>query len=395
MDEILKRLFALKASQGLRPDSSRAEALDRALGQPWRSYPTIHVAGSNGKGSVAGKIAKALQLSGLRVGLYTSPHLIEYRERIAIGGEYIEEEAVVSGLEKLFHLAEELGIQATPFELTTALALDYFRSKQVAVAVIETGIGGRCDATSVIEPILSIITSISKEHAALLGEDLESIAIEKAGIIKRGASVVLGPHARYPSIYARAQSMGSSVFVSKGISPIFDEENRAIALLALEQLKSHFSLDPESIKQALVYRPPCRFEILGSLILDVAHNPGATFHLLQTLHSYFPDKKSRFLVGYCRDKDYGACLELIADVATHIHLVPIDSARAASPQELQEALSGEKPQFSTVHATIEEGMQQAYRLAQMQGELLVICGSFYLMRSVKQSLLSTAMCEGT
>lgn len=384
---MLERLFALKTGHGFKPNTQRAEALDQALGHPSRAYPTIHIAGSNGKGSVAGKIARGLHVSGLRVGLYTSPHLNDYRERIAVGGAYIEEEEVVAGLERLFQLAQERGIDATAFELTTALALEYFRAQHVAVAVIETGIGGRFDATHVIEPILAVITSISKEHTALLGEDLEAIAYEKAGIIKKGATVILGPNARYASLYAQAEREGCPVRVVREMSPTFDAENSALARLALEQLQAHFPLSEKSIEQALVYRPSCRFERVGMLLFDVAHNPSATFRLLQTLHTCFPDQHYRFLVGYCRDKDYAACLDLIADVATHIHLVPIDSERAAHPTELQASLSQENPQLTTAHATIEEGAHQAHQLALSQGELLVICGSFYLMRRAKEALV--------
>ncbi len=145
---------------------------------PERSFPTIHVAGTNGKGSVVTKISKALELSGLKVGRYTSPHLISFRERIQVNGEWISEEFISRRMKLIFQKVDQKKIPATFFELTTLLAFDYFREMKVDVAVIETGLGGRLDATNIIQPILTVITSISLDHAQILGSTLEEIAVE-------------------------------------------------------------------------------------------------------------------------------------------------------------------------------------------------------------------------
>lgn len=398
-DEIIERLF--QATSPHKPSLDIAQELDRALGFPASSYPTIHIAGSNGKGSVTTKIAKALELCGYKVGVYTSPHLFSFRERIAIGDECISEGDVIEGMERLFVLRERLALPATFFELTTFLALDYFRKKEVDVAVIETGLGGRLDATNVIRPLLSVITSISREHTQMLGEEVELIAAEKAGIIKENIPVVLGPKARCQAISDRAKQLNSPIFASKKISYFYDEENSAIAQLALEQLNAHFqlysarSIDPEALREGLAYRPPCRFEQVEDVIFDVAHNPEAIFSLLQALHHFFPSRKFRFLVGFCKDKEYDRCLDLISDVATHVHLVQSESLRAATVEELRSAMKNEDPGLFTPHGSIQEGMRIACAEAQAKGEILVVCGSFYIMANAKSQLPLISLKETT
>lgn len=377
-NEVIGRLFsAVSGSSGL----SNARVFDEALGNPSAAYPTIHIAGSNGKGSVATKIAKALELSGRRVGLYTSPHLISFCERITVNGQMISESDVVQGMHKIFSVDREHRLNASFFEMATFLAFEHFRKAKVDIAVIETGLGGRLDPTNIITPILSVITSISREHTHILGEDVEQIAFEKAGILKEKVPVVLGPKARCQAIYNRAQELQCPVLASKKISYFYDEENSAVAELALSQLR----LDAKSIQQGLSVRPPCRFERYGDLIFDVAHNPEAIFYLIQALHHFFPESRFRFLVGFSKDKEYDQCLELIADVASHIHFVQAASPRAATVEELTAALKNEDPAFCTSHSSIKDGVEEAYSEAVSQGEILVICGSFYIMAEAKDA----------
>lgn len=382
--DYIERLFQKSASIGMRCDLENICLLDRMLNSPWASYPMIHVAGSNGKGSVSVKIAAALSAQGYRVGLYTSPHLFTFRERIAIDGQYISEEAVIEGLEELFSLEEKFGINASFFELTTMLCFTFFKKSYVDIAVIETGLGGRLDATNIIHPICSVIASISREHAHILGDDLETIASEKAGIIKKNTPVVLGPKARFQSIYHQAKMMDAPLFLSKKISQFFDDENSAIAELTLNQLP--FSLSDEAIAKGIAVRPMCRFEKMGEVIFDVAHNPDAIFHLLQALHTFYPKRHFRFLVGFSADKDYESCLRLISDVAVHIHLVEASSVRAVSVDTLAAAMQEIKKPSYSLHMTVDEGVRQAHLKALEQGELLVIAGSFYIMADAKEAL---------
>lgn len=358
------------------------QSLNKALSYPTSTYSTIHVAGSNGKGSVSLKIAKALEYSGYRVGLYTSPHIHSPRERICINSEFISEQEMASGAEKLFQVCQKLELSLSVFECMTFLAFAFFAEKHVDIAIIETGLGGRLDATNVLCPILTIITSISKEHTQFLGQNLEKIAFEKAGILKPRVPVILGPRARFQSIYNHAYALNCPVYYVSKVFHFFDEENSEIAKNALEQLKADFILTQKAIDQALILRPSCRFEVCGDVIFDVAHNPEAIFYLLQVLHYFFPKKHLRFVLGFSKNKDYESCLELIAPVATHMHLVQ-GNYRLVSASELSLVLKDAPSSFYTCHQSIEEGVKAAFNFAFQANELTIVCGSFYIMQEAK------------
>lgn len=381
-NKILKQLLERSSPKEKVNTLENIQTLHNALSYPTNTYPTIHVAGTNGKGSVCMKIAKALEYSGYRVGLYTSPHIHSPRERISINSELISEEEIVFGAEKIFQSCKELELHLSFFEFMPFLAFDFFRKKRVDIAIIETGLGGRLDATNVLCPILSIITSISKEHIQFLGESLEEIAFEKAGILKPGVPVILGPRARFQSIYNHAFALNCPVQHVSKVFHFFDEENTEIAKRALEQLKTDFTVSQKALDQALILRPSCRFEICGDVIFDVAHNPEAIFYLLQALHYFFPQKVLRFVVGFSKDKDYESCLELIAPVAIHIHLVQ-GNDRLVPVEELSCALKDAPSSFYTCHQSIEEGVKTAFSLALQENELTIVCGSFYLMQDAK------------
>lgn len=380
--KILEQLLYTTSSVKKICPLTNAQALDSALSHPTTAYPTIHIAGTNGKGSVSMKIAKALEYSGYRVGLYTSPHIHTLQERICINSEVIPEEEMNCGVKKILKTCEDLSLQISFFELMTFLAFDFFRQKQVDVAVVETGLGGRLDTTNIVHPILTIITSISKEHAQILGNNLEQIAFEKAGILKPKVPVLLGPRARLQSIYNHAVALSCPVYYTNKVFHFFDEENSELARRALEQLKANFAIDQKAIDIALSLRPSCRFEKCGEVIFDVAHNPEAMFYLLQALHYFFSHKPLRFIVGFAKHKDYESCLELIAPVATHVHLVQGD-CRLASVEELSLALKDVPSSFYTCHLSIEEGVKTACNLASQKNELAIVCGSFYIMQEAK------------
>lgn len=351
---------------------------------PERAYPCIHVAGSNGKGSVCLKIATALQKAGYRVGLYTSPHLEHFSERIAVlsgnKSELIKQEQLVSNLQKLLAIEATWQNEARFFELATMLAFLHFRDERVDVAVIETGLGGRLDATNIIDPILTVITSISLEHTQWLGNDLESIAGEKGGIMKAGIPCVLGPTVTQAAIKARAAVLNAPLLQVAPRTGDFDAQNRQIAKQALTLLRPHFPQLAPPFEEALSLCPPCRFELLGSVILDVAHNPAAFTALVARLGQ----RKRRFLVGLCRDKDLPGCLKVLIPVASHIHLVQAcgESIRkwAASPQALAEVLKELRFADYSCHETVAEGMRSAL----LSREALVVCGSFYIMQEARR-----------
>lgn len=387
-NKIIKQLFAMKYSS--KPDLAVMQLLSKAWHYPHLSFNTIHIAGTNGKGSVSLKIAKALELAGYKVGLYTSPHLFSFCERIRIGDEMISEEEVIVGLKRLFSLVYLLKVTPSFFELATLLAFDFFRQRKVDVAVIETGLGGRLDATNVIEPLISIITSISKEHTEILGESVAEIAQEKAGILKPGIPIVLGPHAHHPVIIAKAESVQCPVHVVEGSFPFYDLENKATSLKALKILKTSFSsLSDEAIEQGIQVRPPCRFESFHGAIFDVAHNPDGYKRLMEALTFHFPDKSFRFVIGMCEDKDIRECLKVVVSKACHIHFVAADRPRAASVAVLYAHLKETGSVTCTLAPSIFEGVAGACEQTNASNEILVICGSFYIMEEAKQTLAAS------
>lgn len=204
-------MFERQGAAGYKEGLANTVALDRHYGSPHLSYPTIHIAGTNGKGSTAHTIAAILQEAGYRVGLYTSPHIIDFRERIRVNGEPISRERVVSFVERERAFFEPLA--PTFFELTTALAFLYFKEQQVDIAVIEVGLGGRLDCTNIITPVLSVITNISLDHTQFLGDTRAKIAAEKAGIIKTGVPVVIGEadEETRPVFEAKAKAVGAPI----------------------------------------------------------------------------------------------------------------------------------------------------------------------------------------
>ena len=367
---------------------ANVQSLNSALSYPTSAYPTIHIAGTNGKGSVSMKIAKALEFSGYRVGLYSSPHIHSLRERICINSECISEEEMHCVVKTVFQTCQRLERQFSFFEFMTFLAFTFFYQKRVDIAVIETGIGGRLDPTNVLCPILTVITSINRDHVQILGQSLEKIAFEKAGILKPHIPVILGPRARFQSVYDHAFALHCPVHYINKVFHFFDEENSEIAKRALECLRPNFVVNQKAMDLALSLRPRCRFERCGDVIFDVAHNPEAMFCLLQALHYFFPKRPLRFVVGFLKDKDYESCLELIASVAVHIHLTQGNS-RLASVEELSFALKDAPSSLYTCHLSVEEGTKTAFNLGYQKKDLIVICGSFCIMQEAKSVIYPT------
>ncbi|MCB1149859.1 MAG: hypothetical protein KDK48_06805, partial [Chlamydiia bacterium] len=246
------------------------------------------------KGSTAHKIAAALKAGGYRVGLFTSPHILEYNERIRINGVKVSEDTLLPKLEKLLALEPE----ANFFEITTALAFQCFAEAKVDVAVVEAGIGGLFDATNTVHPCLAVITSIGFDHQEMLGDTLEEIARNKFGIIKEGAPALIGP-----TVPAHPQAVKLS-----GDYQTFDEENSALAVKALEMLQTRFPLDAEAIQIGLKSHAPCRLQRIGNLIVDVAHNPAGVKRAFDSLRREMPLEGLRVAFRLAPGKDPSNCL---------------------------------------------------------------------------------------
>ena len=369
---VLEKTFSLAKKKGMHCSLSNIKRLCEIHNHPELAFPTIHVAGTNGKGSVCTKIAAALQQAGWKVGLYTSPHISTFRERIRINGEIISEAEITD-------LFAQVKWNASFFEIATLIAFLHFRNQGVDVAIIETGLGGTWDATNVVTPLISIITSIGFDHMDVLGDTLDQIALEKAGIIKKGVPVVLGPD--LPSALLRdiSRERSSPAYQSCYRDRDYDRENQEIARIALDLLRSRFQLTDEAIRIGLEARPPCRFEqhqITGkTVIFDVAHNSHGFARLLQKLDH----RSCRFIIGFSANKDITPCARLIESKAKAIHLVSAPHPRLASVDAIQ-------PVFSHPHLYPEETIADAIHKA-LQGpeELIVITGSFFIMQAARKA----------
>ncbi|MFN0065362.1 MAG: bifunctional folylpolyglutamate synthase/dihydrofolate synthase [Chlamydiales bacterium] len=340
----------------------RIAQIDELLGNPSAAYPTVHVAGTNGKGSVVTKIAAALANSGKRVGLFTSPHLIEVNERISINGQCITDDELEESL--AFFVDKDLSY----FEKITLLAFNYFAKKKVDIAVIEVGMGGRLDATNIITPLLSVITSISLDHTQYLGETLEKIAGEKAGIIKPGIPVLIGKETEPRWVFRQvAQEKGSLLYTVEGSFADFEEENKATAAKALSLL--HVPLS------GLEVVPPARFQRVGKVVLDVAHNRAGIEKLLERTHRTFPGEKITVLATFSQGKEHEKLIEILLAKADKLYLSVVNHPRAI-------LLSALDKYTSFVIPKLEEAFYQAYA----QEGILVVCGTFFMMEEIVRIL---------
>ena len=399
--------------------SSLPPSLYSAAGCP----PFVHVAGTNGKGSVVHKLAAALSAQGLRVGVFTSPHLSTFRERIAVDGQLISEEEVARVVPSLLSSAASAGLQPTFFELCTALALVHFCLHAVDVAVVEVGLGGRLDSTNVISPRLSVITSIGLEHMEVLGPTVQAICREKCGIIKARTPVVVGPSVPLDVAAPITSALQAElIVVSASRTSSFDEENTAIAARALAVLQADAAVlaamrrrglqwSAAAAERAVASRPACRYEQLQlrsphasspassiSAVLDVAHNPPAFVRLLAQLRADYPGRVVRCVFGMSADKDVNGCFALLLAHCRHVHLVQArDTPRSASIEQLLVAerrvrdrmLKTDAPAASvTVDADgdVESSVALALRLCCKGDELLLVCGSFFIFREARRGL---------
>ena len=412
----VRRLYMTNLFHPVKLGLSNIQQLHAALGNPMDDpkRTVIHVAGTNGKGSVVLKIAKTIQLANpqLKVGMFVSPHVASFRERMQVNGELISEEEVVELMPKIYDICVQQDIPATFFEITTALAFSFFASREADVVVLETGLGGRLDATNAIKsPAISIITSIGLEHTRILGDTIELIAMEKAGIIKEGRPVLVGPHVPHDVIRQCAHEKKASAYYTcedvlglpdpaaeKDLED-YDLENARIATAALMLLAKshphHVAPSEEAIREGTAIRPPCRFEpvLLESgvkVILDVAHNPPAMEYLVRKLQTTYPNATFRMVVGMSSDKDLrqcGAAVRLATqDDTSRIHLVQALHPRAALLEDILEQANLEDANFDLEDRSVTRQIQSAIELAKRNNEILVVCGSVFLMAEAREAL---------
>lgn len=352
-----------------------------SAGSPHGRLRFIHVAGTNGKGSTCAMLDSVLRAAGLRCGLYTSPHLVDFRERIRVDGTLIPEVAVAEGLTLLRSASSGWGHAPTFFELATALAAWWFAREDARIVVWETGMGGRLDATNAVTPLVSVITPVAMDHEKWLGSTLAAIAREKAGIMKPGVPVVSAPQADEVRDVLRdcAGENGSPLcFVDSpcglplGLAGGHQRWNAALALRALDA--AGVATDDSARRRGLATVSwPARFQRAGDdMVIDGAHNPQATAALVETWRAEFGARKARLVFGALQDKDPSAMLALLRAVADEVRLVPVAGPRGSASAELVGA--AQSAGFSVIsQATLQDALATRER-----GGPILVTGSLFL-----------------
>jgi dihydrofolate synthase/folylpolyglutamate synthase len=411
VSDTLEYLYSLQG-RGIKLGLDNPLRIMDFCGNPHQKLASVHIAGTNGKGSVAAGIASILQNAGYRVGLYTSPHLVRFSERIKVNGRRIPDDLVVEKTEEMREFIERH--QITFFEAATAMAFSYFAERSVDIAVIETGLGGRLDATNVVHPDLSIITSISMDHQRFLGHSLKQITREKAGIIKDGVPVITCTQAdevlkviRYyaqknnapltivdPSREIIDVDMGlewMKLTVKDGVGNLAirtdlvgecQVQNIALIYNAVKKLE-RFPVTIEQIKEGLLrVQWLGRFQLIlrnPMVLYDVAHNPSGVELLMKTLLRLFPDKKKRLVFALLQNKQAGEIAEKMLSVAAHIYIGEIDYPRAMKAEDI--AVCFPPSSSVSVHHSIEDALNEAVTDSNTD-DVICVFGSHYFAEEI-------------
>lgn len=431
-------------------DLAHMRVLLAALENPERRFPSVLIAGTNGKGSTASTLASILQASGLRTGLYTSPHLLRINERIRINGEWITDGKFALLHDVVERTAErltedgELPWHPSFFEMLTAIAFEHFATSKAEIAVLEVGMGGRLDATNVVEPRVSVITDVALDHQKFLGNTVTEIAREKVGIIRAGGVVVTLPQSpaandvignaildldakplsavpyvppvspaapnyfksksfttegtgvteeeretisRYP-----LQVMGKEILVETPLVGRHQLRNVALAIAAAEELsKQGFGITPETIERGIrETRWPGRFQVIPArsgqpeLVLDVAHNPAGAWALRSALSSYYEDRRIIFVFGAMRDKAIGEISEILFPLAECVIATCAENPRSATPEEIREAASRMQTELE-LSRDVRSALERARVRAAADG-IVVVTGSIYVVGEAMRAL---------
>lgn len=412
--------FERSGDTAYKPGLQTVTRLSRAFGSPHNKIKTIHVAGTNGKGSTSHTLASILQSAGYRVGLFTSPHLVDFRERIRINGQMIPRHTVTDFVRR--YQGKKLGINPSFFELTTVMAFEYFAEQKVDIAIIEVGLGGRLDSTNIITPILSIITNISLDHTSLLGNTVSEIAREKAGIIKPGVPVIIGEadniavktvfqetatKNKAPIIFVKdVPEIKSTIKTCNGFNYIttnyglihgelsgdYQPLNSATTLCAVSQMKNiGFSISNEAIANG--FQNVCKLTGLAGrwmklcdkplAICDTGHNPGG-WEIISKQIAAQPGKK-HIIVGFVSDKDVDSILQLISDLSadSQFYFTAPHNHRRLDATELKI-----KADRYGLHGDAYQNVVDAYKKALAvagKGDFVFVGGSNYLIAELLES----------
>ena len=409
-------VFQQVGSAAYKPGLQNSEALDEYFGHPHRKFHTLHIAGTNGKGSVSHLLASILQLNGYKTGLYTSPHLVDFRERIRIDGQMIPRQEVINFAEK--HLAPTLHIHPSFFELTMMMAFDYFARQEVDAAVIEVGLGGRLDSTNIITPDLCVITNISYDHVQMLGHTLPQIAREKAGIIKSGIPVVIGEaQGEVKQVFIdKAREVGAPIFFAEEcvrfdsarqsargwefdspeyphlfgeLGGLCQEKNAATVLTAVARLRElGYRITDQSVYEAFAHVTRLtglmgRWQQLQAsprLICDTGHNTGGMQYIARQLCNEHYDTL-RIVIGMVNDKDISGVLAMLPIEATYYFTRA--SVPRALPQDKLTELAAKAGLKGRSFPTVKEAVTATQKESRPE-DLIFVGGSTFIVADLLQ-----------
>ncbi|MCL6524097.1 MAG: bifunctional folylpolyglutamate synthase/dihydrofolate synthase [Thermoflavifilum sp.] len=417
-------MFSRIGDAAYKKDLTNIRLLCETLHHPEQQFPAIHIAGTNGKGSVSHMLAAIFQQAGYKTGLYTSPHLIDFRERIRINGQMITPDEVLHFVQQTQELCET--IQPSFFELTVAMAFDAFARHQVDIAIIETGLGGRLDSTNILLPLLSIITNISFDHMHLLGNTLDAIAGEKAGIIKPNIPVVIGEYhpETFPVFCKKAQACNSPLYLAEecwtvkdapqgqpwwcisqkdhrqwsllpDLSAQYQRKNIATVLTSIDVFQQHYStrfsrIRPQHICQALSQVKSLtglrgRWDVIQQqpmVVLDVAHNESGIAELMQQISAQ-SFRQLHLVIGFVKDKDIDAALRQMP-ISAQYYFTQAHLPRALDAHVLQDLASKYALQ-GKVFSSVQEACMHALAAAH-PNDMIVVCGSIFVVAEALQAL---------
>jgi bifunctional protein folC len=397
---------------------SRTCELLELMGNPQNKLKFIHVAGTNGKGSVCACLSEVLSQAGYKTGMYTSPHLMRINERFKINGEDIDDKEFAALITKVRDITESMSERASQFEVLTAAAFEYFYKEGCDIVVLETGLGGRLDSTNVINaPEVTLITTIEMDHMAELGDTIEKIALEKAGIIKRGTKVVVdGRNISVMHVFEKAcKEQGCKLIISEiekienlrvsleqskfdykdikdidlSLTGLYQPGN---AILAVEGIKilieKGFKISDEDIKAALKkVHWQARFEIMDKepyFIIDGSHNPAGVSETVKSIKAYFPDKKIRFIIGILSDKNIDEILTDIKPLAKEVAVITPPSSRACKAEDMiklvEEKISVSNRAFESIKEAVDYMLDSAKK-----DDIICAMGSLYSVGELKKA----------
>lgn len=414
-------MYSRDGAAAYKADLDNILQLCEILGNPQNTFKSIHIAGTNGKGSTSHMLAAILQTSGLKTGLYTSPHLFDFSERIRIDGTPVSREFVVEFVGRIQQAA--IKIQPSFFEITVAMAFEYFAVHQVDIAVIETGLGGRLDSTNIIQPVLAVITSVGLDHQDILGQTLEEIAAEKAGIVKFKTPLVLGEMkhetmAVFATVCSRMQSdviqaeqyatlvgvheqgnnqvcdyrinsTGTHFSLETDLKGLYQAKNARTVYCCVRMLRKYgYAIDDEDMRKGLKNVSALtgirgRWEIIQNnplIIADVAHNIDGIQEVLKQLNMQYPGRNYHFILGFVRDKHIHPILSLLPTQAKY-YFTQAQIPRAL-PVEILQELASKYNLNGNAYPNVNEAMLATQEQAQ-PNDIILLTGSFFMIAELK------------